>query len=249
MTSVPPQPFPSLKILGGRVDAVTVPQILELAESQIAGGHFLQIITVNALMLLETEKDSELQKIFSEASVVVADSIGISWSASLKRFRLPERIPGIDLMIFLCQLAERKSWPIFLIGAKPGVAEQVKLNLEKQLPRLKICGAAHGYFDDTEEKAILAEVDRHKPRLIFVGLNIPFQEIWIYRRLRQFPGLCVMGVGGSFDVLSGRLKRAPRWIQKIGLEWFFRFIQEPWRWKRIVRIPSLFYKIIFSSNH
>lgn len=236
--------FRSLKILGGRVDSITLPEIFYLVENKIAEGKFLQIITVNSLMILETEKDAELQKVFNSVGIAVADSVGILWIAFIKMFQIAGRIPGIDLMISLCKKAEEKGWSVYLLGSRPGVAKKAKENLQKKFPNLKFCGTAHGYFNDKEEKEILLEIETKKPQLIFVGLNVPFQEKWIDRNSSFFRGSSVMGVGGSFDVISDHLQRAPRWIQKIGLEWFFRFCQEPWRWKRVIRLPLLFYKVL-----
>lgn len=199
-------------------------------------------------MLLETEKDKELQTVFSRAELVTADSVGISLVARLKGFTLKERIPGIDLMVSLCQKAEEKGWGIYLVGAKPGIAEQTAKKLLSKFPRLNFCGTAHGYFDGEEEKRVLSEIKNKRAQMIFVGLNIPFQEKWIYRNFQASRGICAMGVGGSFDVISGNLKRAPKWIQKIGLEWLFRLGQETWRWKRVIRLPLFFYKVLLDRS-
>ena len=243
-----PISFPSLKILGGRVDRVSLEESLLFIEQNIAQDKFIQVITVNALMLRETQRDGVLREVFERAGLVVCDSVGVSLVGNLKKFSLPCRIPGIDLLLLLCKKAQEKSWPVYLVGAKPGIAERAKENLREKFPQLKISGSAHGYFDAEEEKRILLDISSQKPRIVFVGLNIPFQEKWIDRNRANFQGMCVMGVGGSFDVLSGNLIRAPTWIQTCGLEWLFRLIQEPWRWKRVFTIPPVLIKAAFAPS-
>lgn len=228
------------------MDSITLQQILQYIEDQISQGSFLQIITANSLMLLDTEIDAELQTIFEKSQLVIADSVGISLVAFLKGFPLAERIPGIDLMAHICQKAEEKRWPVYLIGAKQGVTEKVKQNLLITYPNLLILGTIHGYFNESEEKEILNDIQNKKPKILFVGLNAPSQEKWIFRNSGHFEGMCVMGVGGSFDVISGHLYRAPVWLRRCGGEWLFRLLQEPWRWKRIIRLPVFFYKAIIS---
>lgn len=237
-------PFPSLKLLNGRVDSVSLSECSAFVEEKMLSGEFLQVITVNSLMLLETEKDPKLSEIFQTAKLVVADSVGMIFAARLRGFRMKQRIPGIDLLFALCQLAEKKSWKVFLVGSLPGVAEGAGKMLKKQFPNLSICGCVHGYFSAAEEDLILKEIEEKKPELVFVGLGSPQQEKWIYSRLSNFIPLCAVGIGGSLDVISGRLSRAPVWMRKMGLEWLFRFLQEPWRWRRILKLFLFFYKVI-----
>lgn len=234
----------SIKILNGRVDCVTLSEIFSTIEKNIRENLFLQIITVNTLMLLETETDKELSEIFNSNAMAVLESSGISLVSALKRFPKIKRIPGIDLMIELCRKSEEKEWAVYLLGAKPDAVKQASLNLQKQFPRLKIAGIHHGYFNQKEEKKILEEIRRKNAKIIFVGMSMPFQEKWIYKNLINFNGVCAMGVGGSFDVISGNLTRAPKWMRKTGLEWLFRFILEPWRLKRILHLPLFLLKVL-----
>ena len=231
--------FRSLSLLGGRVDAVGQPEVVRIVRQTLERGRFLQIITVNLLMLREAQNDGELRGVFSSAVLALPDSVGIRALAALKGLPLPERIPGIDLLKTLCAEAGEKGWSIFLIGAKPGVADKAAKNLRAEFPRLNVAGAAHGYLTGEQEAALLKEIGQKKPGLVFVALQIPQQEKWIAKNLSAFKGLCAMGVGGSFDVLSGNLKRAPLWLRKSGLEWLFRLAQEPWRWQRMASLPFI----------
>ncbi len=195
-------------------------------------------------MLLECEKDSELNKIFAAASLTVPESSGLSFIARMKGFQSFPRIPGIDLMRELCAEAVQKNWSVFLMGAKPGVADEAKAQLQKDFPGLQIVGTAHGYFNDDAERELLIRVQKLKPHLLFVAMNIPHQEKWISRNSAFFSGTCVMGVGGSFDVLAGRLKRAPQTMQALGLEWLYRWVQEPWRTRRMLKLPVFLIKAL-----
>lgn len=247
-----PFPHPSLRLLNGRVDSLSLSQALSFVEEKIRCGDFLQIITVNSLMLLETEKDAELAEVFNSAEMVVADSVGIILAARLHGFRIQERIPGIDLIFSLCELAEKKGWKIFLLGSLPGIAEGGGKMLKNRFPNLFVCGCAHGYFSAREEEMLLKEMKEKKPQLIFVGLGSPHQEKWIHQRLstlwQRGSGMCAMGIGGSLDVISGRLPRAPIWMRRMGLEWLFRFLQEPWRWRRILKLFLFFYKVLRQAS-
>jgi N-acetylglucosaminyldiphosphoundecaprenol N-acetyl-beta-D-mannosaminyltransferase len=176
----------------------------------------------------------------------VLESVGIELACRLKREPKTLRIPGIDLMIQICQKAEEKNWSVYLLGGKEGVAEKSKLVLQKQFPNLKIIGFYHGYFSQEEENQILNEIKN--AQIIFVGMSMPLQEKWIRKYLSGMKGLCAMGVGGSFDVISGNVTRAPKWMQRTGLEWLYRLILEPWRWKRIMRLPLLFVRVFFRKE-
>lgn len=233
------------------MDSVSLSQVLSFVEQKILEGDFLQIITVNSLMLLETEKDAKLAEIFKSAGLVVADSVGIILAARMRGFRIPERIPGIDLLFSLCEIAEKKGWKVFLLGSVVGIAERAGRILKNRFPNLNLCGYRHGYFSAAEEEAVLKEIKEKKPELVFVGLGSPRQEKWIYSRLshisRTGGGMCAMGIGGSLDVISGQLFRAPIWMRRAGLEWLFRFLQEPWRWRRLLKLFLFFYKVIRSK--
>ena len=241
-------PFPRLHILGARIDAVTLHSALQFIAGQIQQKKFSQIITVNPLMLEETIKNPLLGKIFTEAGLVVPESIGITFLIRWKGLSVPERVPGIDLMLELCRQASHKGWSIYLVGAKPGVAEEAGKKLFSQFPGLKILGTHHGYFSSGQETKLLEDIQSKKPNLLFVGLAIPRQEEWIYQNKGKLTGIVSMGVGGSLDVISGRLKRAPLWMQKAGLEWLFRTFQEPFRFKHITQIPLILFRAAISRS-
>ena len=200
-------------------------------------------------MLLAAQEDHELHRILEEAALVVPESSGILWASRVLGEPLREFSPGIDLMLAICRMAKEKGHPAFFLGSSPGVADAAARSLQGEFPGLKISGTHHGYFKTDEEPAVLELVRRAKPDLLFVGMGMPAQEKWIAKHLESLEVPVVMGVGGSFDVLSGRLRRAPRFMRRAGIEWLYRLTQEPWRWRRIAQLPVFAWKVLQEKRH
>jgi len=239
---------PFIRILGSRVDQVSFSAALECIESFLKSSSSHHVVTANTLMCLSAEQDLELRAIIDRASLVVPESWGIGWASRRLGHTLPRFTPGIDLLNALCQWAVEDRRSVYLLGAKPGVAEQAAAALKYRFEGLKIAGTHHGYFRAAEETDILAAIRQASPTFLFVGMTVPGQEKWIARHLKELQVPVVMGVGGSFDVLSGRLRRAPSWMRKAGMEWMYRLIQEPWRWRRIAQLPIFAWKIMRQSG-
>ena len=199
-------------------------------------------------MILEAEKTPLLKTICERASMVVPDSSGISWAASLFGFPDIERFPGIDLAFELCQMAQEESLPIYLLGGQTSVAEEAAKGLFASFPLLQISGMRDGYFNPQDEPALIRDIAHSQARLVLVALGMPRQETWIYEHLSVLPPAIYIGVGGSFDVWSGRSKRAPFWLRNLGLEWLYRLKKEPFRWKRIARLPQFALKVLLYSR-
>ncbi|HVO33784.1 MAG TPA: WecB/TagA/CpsF family glycosyltransferase [Elusimicrobiota bacterium] len=233
----------SLRILGSRVDIVdkndALRRIHDFAETRFAH----HVITANTLMCLEAQDDAELRQIIEQAALVVPESWGICWASRLGLRPLKHFLPGIDLMTALCDAAARAGQSIFLLGAKPGVAAEAARALAARFPGLTVAGAHHGYFAGEQEADAVRAIRNAHPAYLFVGLSVPHQEQWIAAHLDELGVPVVMGVGGSFDVLSGRLRRAPLWMRRLGLEWAYRTWQEPWRWRRILNLPVFMWKV------
>lgn len=226
------------------MDRITFPQTLARILFLLGERTPHQVVTANTLMLLEAERDPELKDLIENASVVVPESWGISWASRQIGQPLDQFIPGIDLLLALCRLSAEASQSIFLLGAKPGVAEGAAEALRNQFPSLRIAGVHHGYFSQAEEANVIEQICQARPTYLFVGMSVPSQEKWIRRNLAALQVPIVMGVGGSFDVLSGQLKRAPRWMRRLGIEWVFRTLQEPWRLGRIKGLPVFMWKVL-----
>lgn len=237
-----------VQILGVPMDRVSMNEAVKRISEMITSGRPHQVITANPEILLSSTKDEELKKIIKEASLVTADGIGVVWAASFLGLPVPERVTGIDLAEQLLKTAAKKTWKVYLLGSAPGVVEMAKMKLEHRYPGLIIVGTFHGYFSSEEEKAILAEIKKTQPNLLFVGLGAPRQEKWIHKNRFSFPReLVAIGIGGSLDVFSGKIKRAPKWAIKWKIEWLYRLIKEPKRLKRQLQLPVFVWETIKQS--
>lgn len=226
-----------IDLLGVRIDLVSMDEALARIEEFIRDGSPHHVVTADASAVLRAHTDPRFREILRDAALVVPDGIGVVWAVRLLGWRVPERVPGVELVERLCALSAQRGYRVFFLGAAPGVADEAARVLSARYPGLRVAGTYHGYFRPEEEEGILAMIQGSHPHILFVALGVPAQEVWI-SRYRETLGIPVcIGVGGSFDVLSGRLRRAPRWMQRIGLEWLFRWYQEPWRWRRILALP------------
>jgi N-acetylglucosaminyldiphosphoundecaprenol N-acetyl-beta-D-mannosaminyltransferase len=228
-----------------RIDSPSLSEALAAVESFVSSSSAHQIITANALMLLAVRDDAALAAAFREASLVVPDSAGVALAARLTGQRIAQVLPGVELVDHICRLAAARGWRVFLLGAAPGVAEAAARALSERHPGLAVAGTRHGYFPPDEEPNVLREVSAARADVLFAALSVPRQDVWVHRNLGRLGCKAAMGVGGSFDVLSGRLRRAPRWMSRAGLEWLFRLAQEPWRAGRMARLPVFFAKAVW----
>lgn len=206
-----------------------------------SGSHL--IVTPDTTALMRARWDRDLQAIYQQAALVTADGTGIVWAARLFGARLPERVTGIDLIEAIGQQAtefyvseKREPCRLFLLGAKPGVAAEAARRLQMRYRGLTIVGTHHGYFS-REEEGVLEEVRRATPDILLVGLGMPRQELWMMAHKDRLGVPVLMGVGGSFDVISGRVRRAPHCWQRLGFEWVYRAIREPRRFLKLSSIP------------
>ncbi|MGI5824763.1 MAG: WecB/TagA/CpsF family glycosyltransferase [Bacillota bacterium] len=195
------------------------------------------IITLNAEILYNAQSDEELMRIIKKADLITPDGSGTVWGIKQLTGRDVDRVTGIDLMTEICRQSKSNDWKVFLFGGKPGIADEAGRNLEDDYGT-KIAGMLNGYFSDEDEASIVERINDSDTDVLFVALGAPKQEIWIdkYRDVLNVP--VVIGVGGSFDVISGQVERAPQFFQKMGLEWLWRLIKEPWRWKRMMALPK-----------
>jgi len=235
-------PLKSVRILGSRVDRLEKVEALALIRQFVIARRPSQIVTTNTLMLLAAETDADLRGIINSAPLSVPESSGLRWAGRLMGKPFPEIIPGIDLMLELCGRFDGE--PIYFLGSAPGVARAAADELLKRVPSLNIVGTHDGYFKPEDEADVLEHIRASAPTFLFVGLGMPAQEKWIARHFQSLNVPVVIGIGGSFDVISGKLARAPRWMQSAGIEWAYRLYQEPWRWRRIVQLPVFLMKVL-----
>jgi N-acetylglucosaminyldiphosphoundecaprenol N-acetyl-beta-D-mannosaminyltransferase len=165
----------------------------------------------------------------ADADIINADGMGIVWGAKILGKKLPERVAGIDVFTNLLKIAEEKGYPVYFFGATDEVLKNMITNIKNLHPKIRIAGYRNGYYKEIESKKIAQNIKKSKAQILFVGISSPMKERFIKNQLKNTGVSFAMGVGGSFDVLSGKTKRAPKWMQNIGLEWFYRLIQEPRR--------------------
>jgi N-acetylglucosaminyldiphosphoundecaprenol N-acetyl-beta-D-mannosaminyltransferase len=247
----------SVELLGCRIDALTMSETLDRVEQIIRQGEPAQHVVINVAKVVMMNRDDRLQGIIRNCALVNADGQAIVWVASILKKPLPERVAGIDLMIALLKLAETKRYTVYFLGAHEEVLARFLDTVSGQFPGLRIAGSRNGYFSEGESFDVVRQIRRAGPDILFVGISSPKKEYWLAENLTALNVPFVMGVGGSFDVLAGKVRRAPRWMQKAGLEWLYRVLQEPRRmWKRylvgntkfILLVIREYFKTRFSAS-
>jgi N-acetylglucosaminyldiphosphoundecaprenol N-acetyl-beta-D-mannosaminyltransferase len=203
-----------------------------------------QVITANPIMLMAALEDDQYKLVMQQAELIVPDGAGLVWAAKRIKNPVRERVAGIDLMMKLVEMAEDRQWKVYFMGASDPVIREAVSNLMKQFPRMIIAGYRDGYFTDADDAQVLEDLRKANPDLLFVGRAANQQEPWLCKYKDQLSIPVMIGVGGSFDVLSGKLKRAPKLWQSLRLEWLYRLLQEPWRYKRMFAIPKFMWRIL-----
>lgn len=236
----------SLKQAGGptqllemKLDSIGMREAIGRIEEFIQTREPHHIVTGDTSALGRVLDDPTFRDVVNAAHMVTADGIGVLWAARLLGLPISERVPGVDLMEALFARSAERGYGLFFLGGQPGVAEEAARNVKARYPDLRIVGTRHGYFDSEDEPAIVQEIRNAAPDVLFVALGSPRQDHWIRRHIAQLGVPACIGVGGSLDVLAGRLRRAPRWMQQMGLEWVYRAVQEPWRVQRWSRFPRV----------
>ena len=225
-----------INILGVAFDALTLGEAEERADALLCSGAGGYIVTANPEIVLRCREDAAYAAAVNGAKLVLADGVGDLCAARILGTPLPGRVAGADLVPrLLARLAERGG-SVFLYGARPGVAERAGESLQSACPGLRIAGTENGYISD--ETALLEALEREKPDLLLLGLGAPRQELWMARN-RQKINAVMIGVGGLLDVFAGDIPRAPESWQRLGLEWLYRLLREPRRFKRVIRLPKI----------
>ena len=233
--------------MGVKLHAVTMQETLAIISDRIENDLFTQHTVVNVAKLIQMQQDSALYKAVTTCDIINIDGAGVVWGARLLGLGVPERVAGIDLFIELLNQAERKKHPIFFLGAEENTLAEMIKRIKEKYPDLKIAGYHHGYFWDNERE-VVDEIKQSGAYLLFVAISSPKKEIFINNWKDDLGVRFVMGVGGSFDVIAGKVRRAPLWMQQLGLEWFFRFLQEPRRMgKRYLVTNSKFIWMLLKS--
>jgi len=222
------------EVLGTRFDGVTLRSAVEQCLAWCAGPRAPHVVvTLNAALLCMMRRDPELRAACDRGDMVVADGMSVVWTSRLAGTPLPERVTGVDLMASLLSAASARSLRVYFLGARPGVVSELARRCARDYPGLVVAGARDGYFAPSEHARVVERIREAAPHLLFVGMPSPFKETWCERHRAALDVPVVLGVGGAFDVLAGRVRRAPRRLQSLGLEWSWRLAMEPRRmWKR-----------------
>lgn len=185
--------------------------------------------SLNAAKVLAARRSPELRSALEHCSIVTADGQAVVWAARLLGLPVAERVTGIDLMEELLARAEACGWSVYVLGARSEVLDRALARLSAMFPRLRVAGFHHGYFSAAEEDEIVERIAAERPELLFVALETPAKELFLERHIERLGPVFAMGVGGAVDIYAGHKKRAPAWLQRFGLEWLFRFLQDPRR--------------------
>ena len=239
-----------VNFIGIPLDNISMSETLDRIENAISSKKQIHHCVINAGKVVKIRSDKKLQESVIGSDIINADGMSIVWAARFLGHKIKERVPGIDLMENLVRLAHKKNYNCYFLGAKEQVVKKIVDHYSDKYSNQIIAGYRNGYFDIEEEKMIIDQIIKSRPNFLFVAMTSPKKEIFLNKYKAKLKSVnLIMGVGGSFDVISGEVKRAPLFMQKIGLEWFYRFAQEPERmWRRYLIGNLKFLIIIFKAR-
>lgn len=241
-------PTKRINFLGAPMDTITMYETLQIAEHAMRTRTRLQHVVVNVAKLVNMQKDENLRHDVSTSDIINIDGMGVVWGARLCGHDVPKRVSGVDIMENMLALCTEKGFRPYFFGAKEAVLQQAVDNIKKQYPGIDIAGWRNGYFSAEEEEGIIGDIAASNADCLFIAISSPTKERLLseYKDVINVPFL--MGVGGSIDIKAGITKRAPLWMQKIGMEWFYRLMQEPRRmFKRYWVTNSRFLLLLFKE--
>jgi N-acetylglucosaminyldiphosphoundecaprenol N-acetyl-beta-D-mannosaminyltransferase len=227
----------SVRVLGVRIDGVGMDETVHRIEAMIAAGGAHQVATVNPEFIMRARRDPEFKRVLEAADLCLPDGAGAVWAARRHGLAVAERVAGVDLVPALARRAAAHGWGVFLLGGGSGVAELAARRLKQLAPGLRVVGCFAGDASAAGDYDTRAAVARALPQLLFVAYGAPKQELWIDRNARELGVPVSIGVGGAFDFLAGRVPRAPAWMRRLGIEWLFRLMRQPWRARRMAVLP------------
>ncbi|HHW21862.1 MAG TPA: WecB/TagA/CpsF family glycosyltransferase [Clostridiaceae bacterium] len=226
-----------IDIHGVMIDNVNMKEALDIVLDMMKGKSANKIFTPNAEIIMQANRDPELLNILNSAELLVPDGAGVILASRILKNRLKEKVSGIDLVKKILSHTEKRSTSFFIFGGKPGVAEKASINILSDYPKARINGFRNGYFEESEIPEIIKQINDSRADVLLVGLGAPKQEKWIHRYAGQLNSKVIMGIGGAIDVFAGTAALAPEFMRKAGLEWLFRLIKEPRRYKRMMDLP------------
>lgn len=249
MSSQSPPAIPTVDILGIPVHSLTAADALAAVRRFMGEPRLHQIATVNPEFVMAAQDNAAFAEVLRAADLNLPDGVGLLYAARYLGRPLPERVPGSEFVYHLAETAAAEGWPLFLLGAAPGVAEEAAAILTAKYPGLNIAGTHAGSPGPAENDAIVGLINDSGAQLLYVAYGAPQQDLWIGRNRDRLPAVRVaMGVGGSLDFITGRAVRAPQWAQDAGLEWLHRLVKEPWRWRRMLALPRFAWRVVVGGR-
>ncbi len=241
MTPVKSQPIPVRELFGVPIHALSMDQVLAAVDQAVRRRERLRIGVVNVAKMVNMRRDPELAESVLTSDLVLADGMGVVWASRVLRASLPERVPGIDLMMRMLEQGASRGYRVYCLGATPEVLGTVVERIGQRFPGVVVAGSHHGYFREEEEARVASEIRSAAADILFVAMTSPKKERFLARWGDEMGVPVCHGVGGSFDVLAGKVKRAPAMWQRFGLEWLYRVVQEPRRmWRRYLVTNTVF---------
>ena len=239
-----------VRILGVDIDNITSDEAGSITKELIENSNksCTLVVAPNVEFIMEAQKDEEFFNILKTASLATPDSIGVIIGGKLQKKPFKERIPGQTYLRKVFEVGEKEGWTFYLLGGEGDIPKRAKEHLESLYPKAKIVGYHEGFFTEDSEEKVIEEINSLKPNVLFVAMGAPIQEKWIYKNKDKLKVDIAAGQGGTFDYEAGNIKRAPVWLQKCGIEWFWRLIREPKRITRMVVLPIYLLKILFAKD-
>lgn len=233
-----------VEVLDVPVDRVTMSQAVDYVEFMIKRQQPSIILAVNPEKVIRAQQDKQLLDLLRSADLLIPDGIGVVMAEKALGLGRAERVPGSELMPKLCERAASQGYTIFLFGASEEVNREASIVLQDRYPGIHIVGSHHGYVTDKEMSIVIADINKCQPDLLFVALGSPHQELWMARYVPLLKVKVCQGVGGTFDVIAGRVKRAPLLFRSMHLEWFYRLLSQPSRIFRQTALPIFVYQVL-----
>lgn len=237
-----------IEVLNVKIDVVTMKEAVSRVEGFIAEKKPHLVVTPNAEMIMMANQDKDFAQIINGADLVVPDGAGVVWAARYNGDVMPERVAGYDLVQHVLVEAASKKYRIYMLGGAPGIVDRAKEAAEKRYPGVNIVGTRHGFFTKQEEPEIVAAITKSQPDILLVALGVPRQEKWLTEYMNQIKASVAIGVGGTFDVMAGAVRRAPLWMQNANLEWLYRLLSEPKRAIRMLALPRFVLRVVAKKN-
>ena len=237
-----------VNILGVNIDKVNIEEAVDRIFEMLDERKCHSVFTPNSEIILNAYKDSKFAGILNGADLLTADGIGVVYASRILNNPIKSRAAGFDIACGVIDRISESGHRLYLFGGKPGVAEKAKRNLEEKYPFIQIVGTRNGYFNDEESPRIVNEINSVGADIVFVCLGAPKQEKWISEYQSRLKARVAMGIGGSLDVFAGEVERAPEVWCNLGLEWFYRLIKEPWRFRRMLALPKFGLTVLFKGE-